>query len=270
MDFRQELDVAVRLANESNDIAHRFVSRPTRVSYKGPNDPVTEADVALNDFVVKALEEHFPNDAVLSEESSDDLTRLNSRRLWCVDPLDGTREFISGTGEFSIMIGLAVDGEAVMGVVQQPIPGITYWGTTSEAWIKRGKNEPTRLRVSSEDTLSEATLVVSRSHRVPLIDDLIRNAKIENVKRSGSVGVKCGMIASRQADLYVQPGAGTKEWDTCAPEAILRGAGGRITDTKGQQLRYNRPDIRRLDGIVASNGRLHAACLELMAELGNE
>ncbi len=268
MDFQQELDVAVRLARESNDIACEFISSSTRVSYKGPNDPVTEADIALNNFVLKALGEHFPNDAVLSEESSDDPARLSSRRLWCVDPLDGTREFISGTGEFSIMIGLAVDGEAVMGVVQQPIPGITYWGTTSEAWMKRGRNEPTRLRVSSEDTLSEATLVVSRSHRVPLIDDLIRDARIESVKLSGSVGVKCGMIASRRADLYVQPGAGTKEWDTCAPEVILRGAGGRVTDTRGQQLRYNRPDVRRLDGIVASNGRLHAACLALLVGLG--
>ena len=268
MDFEEELGVGIRLANESNKILRKFMSGPQNVSYKGANDPVTEADTTLNAFLLKSLEQHFPNDAFLCEESADDPVRLGSRRLWCIDPIDGTKQFIAGIGEFSIMIGLAIDGEAVMGIVQQPVPGITYWGTLSEAWMRIGDEEPKRMTVKSQKSLSEATLTTSRSHGVPLIDEFVQQSGVQGVIRSGSVGVKCGLITSGKADLYLHAGGGTKEWDTCAPEAILRGAGGEMTDTKGHRFRYNQPDVRRRNGIVASNGELHGPCLKMLAEMG--
>jgi 3'(2'), 5'-bisphosphate nucleotidase len=165
------------------------------------------------------------------------------------------------------MIGLAVDEEAVAGVVQQPVPGITYWGTVSEAWMQAGEDEPVRMSVSDVRDFSEATLAISRSHPVPLVDRVIRKTGISRVIKSGSVGVKCGLIASRKADLYIHSGMGTKEWDTCAPEAILRGAGGEFTDTAGGRLRYNQPDVRRHNGILAGNRELHLSSVALLRDI---
>ncbi len=114
----------MRLAREAGAIVRTFYDVPPTVRWKDPTEPVTEADRAVNSFLVKQFSQRFPSDGVLAEESKDDLSRLQRERVWIVDPLDGTAEFIAHNGEFCIMIGLAEAGRPVVGVVYQPIDDI--------------------------------------------------------------------------------------------------------------------------------------------------
>jgi 3'(2'), 5'-bisphosphate nucleotidase len=245
------------IVREAGEILRDYHERPDEIDWKGVDDPVTAADRAVNVFLVEALSHSFPGDGILAEESRDDPARLQCPRVWCVDPLDGTKEFIARNGEFCIMVGLAVEGGATLGVVYQPVLDIMYSGTRHEgARVMEGREEHP-LRVSLVEEPEHLRLLVSRSHRNPITDRMKTALQISEERVSGSVGIKCGLIARGEADLYLHPAPGTKEWDTCAPEAILVGAGGRMSDCWGRPLSYNRPDVNRRTGIVASNGRCH-------------
>lgn len=258
------LEQVKSLVRQAGPIVRKYHDLPNDVSWKGENDPVTTADQAVNDFLVGHLQLLFPDDGILAEESKDDLTRLSKDRIWCIDPLDGTKEFIARNGEFSIMVGLAINGIAVLGVVYQPILDIMYSGIRElGAWVTTPQGR-TQLHVGDENDPSQLRLVVSRSHRNPITDSIKSALGITQERISGSVGLKCGLIARNEADLYLHPAPGTKEWDTCAPEAILVGAGGKMSDCWGRTLRYNQEDVQRHGGIVASNGACHEKIIALM------
>ncbi len=264
VDPGRTLERVEAIVRDAGKILKEYHDRPNQIDWKGVNDPVTAADRAVNEFLVASIQEAFPDDAILSEESKDDPIRMSHARVWCVDPLDGTKEFIARNGEFSIMVGLAVEGAAWLGVVYQPITDILYSGVSQESSrvVKGGKSYP--LQVSQVKEPQKLRLLVSRSHRNPITDSMKAALGIVQERISGSVGIKCGLIADGEADLYLHPAPGTKEWDTCAPEAILRGAGGRMTDCWGRPLAYNQPDVRRRYGLVASNGKCHSLVVERM------
>ncbi len=266
-DYSHELQTAIHLARESGAIVRTFYDVPPTVRWKDPTEPVTEADRAVNAYLVKQLNQRFPQDGVLAEESKDDLSRLQRSRVWIVDPLDGTAEFIAHNGEFCIMIGLAVAGAPVVGVVYQPIDDILYAAAAGAGAFVEEFGERYPLRVSSERTIKKYRLVVSRSHRPPLVNDLIARTGVQRERSFGSVGLKIGLIARGQAEFYVHPNAGTKEWDTCAPDIIVREAGGIMTDCWNRSLVYNQRDILRRFGVLASNGSNHAALADLVGEV---
>jgi 3'(2'), 5'-bisphosphate nucleotidase len=229
------------------------------------NDPVTAADRAVNRFLVDALQRDFPDYGILAEESIDNTERLSKDRIWCIDPLDGTKEFIARNGEFSIMVGLAIKGVATLGVVYQPIVNYMYSGIRNQgAWLTTAKQR-IPLAVSNTDNPANMRLIVSRSHRNPITDNIKASLGITQERISGSVGLKCGLIAHAKSDLYLHPAPGHKEWDLCAPEAILLGAGGAMTDCWGRPLLYNKEDVHNHGGLVASNGTAHHRTINLMA-----
>ncbi len=252
------------LVLEAGDIVRQYHDLPDNIEYKGLDDPVTAADKAVNKFLVDALSDAYPDYGILAEESKDDLSRLQRSRIWCIDPLDGTKEFIARNGEFSIMVGLAVDGVATLGVVYQPILNFMYSGIRDQgAWLTtHEKRIP--LTVSGIANPANMRLVVSRSHRNPITDNIKMSLGLDIERISGSVGLKCGLIARSEADLYLHPAPGHKEWDLCAPEAILVGAGGQMTDCWGRELRYNKLDVYNHGGLVASNGLAHKRIITLM------
>lgn len=218
---------------------------------KGDSSPVTRADHAANDRILAALRKAFPGDAVLSEESTDSPERLHAQRVWIVDPLDGTKEFLARNGEFSVMIGLAVGGEPVLGVVCLPALGILYGAERGAgAWVQRA-GEAIPLRCCPTDPRA-VRLVGSRSHSDPLLTAIQESLGVTDVLSCGSVGVKCARIAEGERDLYVHPVPYLKEWDTCAPEVVVREAGGWISDCFGEPLRYNKPIPVQPHGILAS------------------
>jgi 3'(2'), 5'-bisphosphate nucleotidase len=218
---------------------------------KPGNSPVTEADFAANEIVLGALREAFPDDAILSEESADTPDRLSASRVWIVDPLDGTREFLNGTGDFAVMIGLAVDGYPVLGVIYRPVADILYTAAEGRgAWSERdGKREQLRcVRVDPE----AIRLVGSRSHPEPLVEKVRVELGVVDATPIGSVAIKCASIAEGSRDLYLHPVAFLGEWDTCAPEVLVREAGGHVMDCRGAVLRYNKPIPNQPDGILAT------------------
>jgi 3'(2'), 5'-bisphosphate nucleotidase len=263
----QDLAVAAKLAREAGAIVKTFYQVSPNVRWKDPTEPVTEADRAANAYLVKQLSQAFPQDGILAEESKDDPARLNKRRVWIIDPLDGTLEFIARNGEFCIMIGLALDHNPVVGVVYQPIDDTLYGAARGAGAFVEEFGERYPLRVSREADSKRLRLVVSRSHRAPMVDTIIARVGVQHVRSVGSVGLKVGLIARRKADWYVHPNPGTKEWDTCAPDIILREAGGIMTDCWNRPLRYNQPDVVRRFGLLASNGVAHAEVVEIVAEV---
>jgi 3'(2'), 5'-bisphosphate nucleotidase len=268
--YERELRVAIELARASGATALAFYGRPMKVEHKG-DEPVTQADRAVNELIVKGLRRDFPEDGILAEESVDTARRLDCARVWMVDPLDGTKGFIAGSGDFAVQIGLAVDGRSVLGVVYAPATDVLYWAAEgSGAWVARPELETERLRVSETRDVERMRLAASRSHRSQRMDRVVRALGIEEEVQRHSVGIKVGLIVERQCDLYIHLSTGTKQWDTCAPEAVIREAGGLLTDLWGEPLRYNTPDVYNRNGLLASNASAHARVIELVRPLLDE
>jgi len=233
---------------------------------KGVNDPVTAADHAANDVICAALRDAFPGDALLSEESRDSGERLSAERVWIIDPLDGTKEFLAANGEFCVMIGLAVAGSPVLGVVYAPATDTLDRAATGQGAFREHGGVTTRLACVPADP-DRIRLVGSRSHPSETLVAACAALGIDDVLPSGSVGIKCGLIAEGARDLYLHPVPYLKEWDTCAPELVLREAGGWVSDCFGQPLRYNKPAVRQPAGILAATPGLHSLVLDRTAEL---
>jgi len=239
------------------------------VEHKAGDEPVTLADKGASQEILMGLAREFPADVVVSEEAADDLARLQAERVWFVDPIDGTRDFIAGREGFSVMIGLCVGGRPAVGVVYQPTQDRMFWAAPDVgAWFEAPGAEPRRLHTSDVTDPAKVRMVVSRSHRSPVIDDVKSALGIKDELSIGSVGLKLSLIALGERDLYVNPWPRCKAWDTCAPEAILVAAGGVITDGRGAPLRYDVETLARPHGLVASsNAPVHAAVLAKVAHL---
>ena len=261
--LHKELEVATTLAKQAGAIIRKYCRNAVEVDYKDAagSDPVTQADRDANELIVGGLQKAFPNDSILAEESSDSLERQDNNRLWCVDPLDGTREFIEQNGQFVVMIGLAIDGRSRLGVVYQPTEDILWWGAEGRAGLSVAGEDPRPLRVNSVKQSEGATMVVSRSHRSGDLEEIAARLSIETLLPLGSVGLKVAQISSGSADVYVSTTDKTKEWDSCAPEAIITAAGGRMTDLLGAPLRYNKTIPNTPRGMLATSGPLHEAAV---------
>lgn len=259
--FARELEVARAVALEAAELVRRYTGNSLAVDQKPGNEPVTEADRAANALVVERLRAAFPADVILSEELPDDGSRLGRPRVWMVDPIDGTREFINGSDEYAVMIGLSVEGQPRVGVVSQPPTRRTYSGVVGHgAWIDEADGRRRPLRTSTLAGPPGIRLVASKSNRTSHIDVVKQALGITDEMNIGSVGLKMGLVAEAVRDVYIYPGAKTKLWDTCGPQAILDAAGGRVTDVTGRPLVYDSPDLANARGILASNGPLHDLC----------
>ena len=272
--YRHELQKAVELARAAGAAILDLYDRPIRVEQKNYDDdvePVTQADRIANELIVTGLKREFPNDGILAEESVDTKRRLEKSRVWMVDPLDGTNGFIDGNGDFAVQIGLAEEGQCVLGVVYQPLTGILYRAVRGEGtWIERPNFEPERAHVSDKQDVSLMRLAASRSHRSPRMNKVVDRFGFRDEVQRGSVGIKIGLLVEQQCDVYIHLSSRTKQWDTCAPEVVLTEAGGRITDLFGYPLNYNVPDVQNRNGLVASNGAAHDQIIANLAPLLRE
>jgi 3'(2'), 5'-bisphosphate nucleotidase len=274
-DLTQEMQLACGLARAAGAILLRHYRSPFLVEHKvnalDESEEVTAADREANELIVAGLQQEFPGDGILAEESTDNARRLEKDRVWLIDPMDGTKNFIAGNGEFAVQIGLAIGGASVLGVVYQPVRDLLYRAARNRgAWIEEANKPPARLQVSKQTEPSEMILTSSRSHRSPRMAQVVTELGFKKDLRSGSVGVKIGLISEQRADIYLHLSPGTKQWDTCGPEAILAEAGGRMTDLFGAPLRYNRVRIDNRNGIVATNGAAHEIVIKKLAPLLKE
>ena len=267
--LEQEVNTAIAIAREAARVLLEIYATDFAVAWKGEgqSDPVTEADRRANTLIVARLRAAFPADGIVAEESENTPAALQSRRIWYVDPLDGTKEFVAKNGEFAVMIGLAVDGRAQLGVVLQPSEDLLYVGLVGQGAWREQRGERHALGVSTQAAPSALSLISSRSHRPRATEALMQRLGMSRETTCGSVGLKVGQIAQQRADLYVHMSDKTSAWDTCAPEAVLIAAGGRFTDLAGDAIRYGSADLRTRRGILACNGAAFAAVLPVVREL---
>ena len=199
--YDHELRVALDLAREAGAAILEFYEGPLQIEQKygfDDREPVTQADRVANELIVNALRKEFPNDGILAEESVDTAHRLDKPRVWMIDPLDGTNGFIDGNGDFAVQIGLAEDGECVLGVVYQPLTDLLYHAVRGQgAWIIRPDLAPERAAVSDQKDLSRMRLAASRSHRSPRMDKVVKALRVREEIRRGSVGIKVGLIVEQ-------------------------------------------------------------------------
>ncbi|MDY0000923.1 MAG: 3'(2'),5'-bisphosphate nucleotidase CysQ [Polyangia bacterium] len=261
MNLEEELRVASELARRAGAHIHEIKRGGYAIGDKEGGEPVTDADLASSRIIVQGLKEAFPVDTVVSEEAEGHVIPAEGR-CWVVDPLDGTQDFIDDTGDFVVMIGLCVDGRPVLGAVHHPPEDRLYVGGPGLG-LRRfdGESPGPLLTMTSPASLSALRLVASRSHRDAYLDEAKARLGITGEDNRGSVGLKVTLLAAGQYDLYLHR-RGLKVWDTCAPEALLLAAGGRMGTLGGEPLSYA-GTVRHEGGMLAA----HASVFDEVARL---
>ncbi len=213
------------------------------VEQKDDKSPLTDADLAAHKTIVEGLAKLTPEWPILSEESSKIpySERSGWSQYWLVDPLDGTREFISRNGEFTVNIALIRGHEAVLGVVHVPVQDTDYYGEESTgAFVQRPGQVPASIRVTPF-TAGPARVVGSRSHRGNSLDTYLANLGEHELVSMGS-SLKLCLVAEGKADVYPRLGP-TSEWDTAAAHAVVTCAGGQVVNVDDNPLQYNTKDV---------------------------
>jgi 3'(2'), 5'-bisphosphate nucleotidase len=248
------------LAEEAGALILAHYEKPSPVDYKADDSPLTVADHASHAHLVDRLGALTPDVPVLSEEHDpgDYAARQGWYRFWLVDPLDGTKEFVKKTGEFTVNVAL-IEGDApVLGVVHVPVKGVTYFAAEGGGAFKQeGAAAPVPISARACDP-RKLTVVASRDHAGPEVAAILRKMEEEGVEvASASMGssLKFCLVAEGKADLYPRT-VPTFEWDTAAAQCVVEQAGGRLTTLDGERLRYNKADIRNPSVMTAGDAGL--------------
>lgn len=236
-------NIVRRVALGAGEILLKYFENPdsARIESKADGSPVSLADTEAETYVYQALRELTPDVPVIGEEAAEQGTLPDLKAaeyFWLVDPLDGTKEFVTGGDDFTVNIALIHKGDPVLGVVYAPANGVLYAGcgpNTALRWIEETDHEkPIKVRRTPKEGL---TVMASMHHGDKVrLDKFLEEYKVEKVLKRGS-SLKICSIAEGKADIYPRFGP-TSEWDTAAGDAVLRSAGGMMTDLEGKALRY--------------------------------
>lgn len=251
--YTKELQAAIAASRLASDVIMNIYRDNFAVEIKEDNSPVTIADQTADVTIRDYLAPLFPTYHFLTEEGVDDNKRLSAPYVWIVDPLDGTKNFISKDGEFTVCIALSYNGEIIVGVIAAPVTGAVYYATKGNGAYEVTKDGMTRkLKVSNKT--KDITVSVSRHHkRQSEIDYLEKNRDL--IAKTVTLGstLKAIAIARGDIELFYRGSSGTKEWDTAAADLIVREAGGVFTKPNGEHIIYNKEDVRNLDGYIIAN-----------------
>ena len=237
-------------------------------------DPVTLADLKVNKLIIKKINEKYRNSNwdILSEENvkiSSKSSNINTEWTWVLDPLDGTKDFIQGTGNYAMHLALNYKEKPYIGFVLIPDKNQLWIADGEKTWCEKrdgSKHKPNLLR---KKNIQEMTLVTSKNHRNEILKNLIQKINFRKVEIMGSIGCKVASIISGDSDIYISlslPGKSSpKDWDFAAPESILKTAGGQITNLYNEELIYGQTGYEQGGIIVAtSNRNTHGRiCLEI-------
>ncbi|MBD3279731.1 MAG: 3'(2'),5'-bisphosphate nucleotidase CysQ [Candidatus Pacebacteria bacterium] len=256
MNILAQVISAVQQAGQA--VLELYQAQDLQVNQKSNQTPVTQADLTAEKILQQELASF--GYAWLSEESQDDLARLNQDLVWVVDPLDGTRDFIAQTDEFTIMVALVSQNRPILGVVYQPPTKTLYWAKQNQGAFKKiADQSKQKLQVSSINKFTQARILVSRHHRLAADEDFIKKHHINQVVSCGSAGLKACLVADGQAELYLNSSDRTHEWDICAADIIINEAGGELIDLTGEKFIYNQANTSNLNGFIFNNGQLKIA-----------
>ena len=238
------------------------------------DDPVTLADLKVNELIIKRINEKYKNIdwEILSEENVKlvtDNSDTNSDWLWILDPLDGTKDFIQGSRNYAMHLALNYKQKPYIGIVLIPEKNELWISNGEKVWCEKRDGSLFKPDLSNNKSLKDMILVTSKNHNNEILKNLIQKVQFNDVKIMGSIGCKITSIARGESDLYIclsLPGeSAPKDWDFAAPEAILKAAGGAITNIENMPLSYGKSNFEHEGIIVASNNHLiHARiCLEI-------
>jgi 3'(2'), 5'-bisphosphate nucleotidase len=255
LDRHRLLDAICRAARAAGTAILEVYATDFAVRGKADASPVTEADERAERIIVAALRAAAPDIPIVAEEevAAGGLPSTVGDRFWLVDPLDGTKEFISRNGEFTVNIGLVEGSRAVMGVVHAPALGVTY-AAAGAGTATRQFGSDTPAPIAARPIPATGAIVVhSRSHSDPARLALFLATLPGAERRVSGSSIKFCLIAAGEADYYPRFGT-TMEWDTAAGQAVLEAAGGRVLTTAGIPLAYGKPDFRNPDFIARGRG----------------
>ncbi|MGI9342843.1 MAG: 3'(2'),5'-bisphosphate nucleotidase CysQ [Gammaproteobacteria bacterium] len=238
-DIAHLTEAVVAIARRAGQAILHIYESDFDVETKADNSPLTAADRASHQLIVRELTELTPDIPIWSEESA--TISFNSRSLWSefwlVDPLDGTKEFIKRNGEFTVNIALVRNNNPVLGVVHVPVHDRDYYGYAgggSFLAARDGRPDPITVR---KPAASPRRIVGSRSHRGSSLEDYLRQVGEHVMVPMGS-SLKICLVAAGDADVYPRLGP-TSEWDTAAAQAVVENAGGQVVSLDGKRLKYN-------------------------------
>lgn len=256
MDYEKILELIKDISVKAGEKIMEYYISDFKVEYKEDNSPLTCADKAADDIIIEALKKEFPDYGILSEESTDDLTRLEKEFCWLIDPLDGTKEFVNHTDEFTVNIALVQNGVSILGVVYVPVTKEMYYAYKGGGSFYLNDGVETKIHVSERN--ENLRLLSSKYHRSEKFLELIEthSERISGVEGIGS-SLKGCLIAHGKAEGYYRHGY-TCEWDTAAMQIIVEEAGGILKQLDGSPMRYNRVDtLNRLGFYVINNDTNH-------------
>ncbi|MGO9603258.1 MAG: inositol monophosphatase family protein [Candidatus Binataceae bacterium] len=255
-DLRRELTLAKKAARAAGEILRKYWRQGGyEIGSKGRDNPVTEADLAADKALKTLLHDPFPEYGWLSEETADSDARLECRRVWIVDPLDGTKEFINGIPEFSVAIALVEDGEPILGVTYNPIKREMFWSARGMGCHLNTR----RVRVTRTRMLRRATVFASRSETARG-EWQVFDGKLK-VSPTGSVAYKLALVAGGKGDATFTRSP-KSEWDIASGAALLKEAGGTMTDIHGHHIRFNQRHVK-VAGMIADNTILHEQLIKI-------
>ena len=241
---------------------------------KNEDDPVTLADLQVNELIIKRINEKYINVNwdILSEENVKISSKVFDSRndwIWVLDPLDGTKDFIQGTGNYAMHLALNYKQKPYIGIVLIPDKNQLWIADGKKTWCEKRDGSKYEPILRKNKNLQEMTLVTSKNHGNETLRKLIQKTNFSKVEIIGSIGCKIASIVNGNSDIYIclsLPGKSSpKDWDFAAPESILKGAGGAITNLDNQELCYGKSNFEHGGIIVATNnknshGRI---CLEI-------
>ena len=248
-------EVSKAVCEAGQTIMH-FYQGDADVTFKEDNSPLTAADRASHCFLLQALRDITPGIDVVSEESVEDHSRsfIGCKSCWLVDPLDGTKEFIKGTNEFTVNAALIENGQPVLGIVHAPALGVTYCGIrASGAWRQAGSDVATLISTQRADP-ERMAVVASKDHAGPLVSAMLARLGDPQLQSMGS-SLKFCLVAEGKADIYLRD-LPTMEWDTAAAQCIVEAAGGETYSLDGEPLRYGKPGLKNPAIMTVGDTRL--------------
>ena len=233
---------------EAGNIALKFENQNLNLAYKSPSQPVTDADIEINNFLRLFFKKNTPTFGWLSEESDDDMSRFQCDYFWCVDPIDGTRSFINKKPEYTISVALIKKSKPIFGIIYNPRTKELFHAEKNKgAYCNRKK-----IFVSEKKELEEATLAISTSES-KIFEK--KNIKKKKLLKIGSIAYKIALVAKGTIDATVSI-TKKNDWDVAAADLILREAGGVTSELKGNEIVYNSVDLK-VSSIISSNKILH-------------
>ncbi len=244
------------------------------ISNNNFEDPVTLADLKVNEIIIRKIRENYKNVdwEILSEENVKtdlDNSFINSDWVWVLDPLDGTKDFIQGTGNYAMHLALNYKNMPYLGIVLIPEKDELWISDGEESWCEKRNGSKFIPLLSKKKSLQKMVLVTSKNHNNQTLRKLIQKINFSEVLIMGSIGCKIASILRSESDIYISlslPGKSSpKDWDFAAPEVLLRNAGGAITNLDNQNLSYGNPCFEQGGILVATNNRLlhESTCVQI-------